>query len=299
MSDKNIDLKAKSNSEEWLEYLMFNLGLLFIALISAPLHQQQLKQVSIEEYNSLFILVAIIWLSMILEFIITVLTAEQPLQFFKANTHRLLPLIFPPTRMAIPAWNDKQTVWLPKTNWKKKNRALEKRVEKAFSLPMFLISILVLVTIGIELLAKDFLVRYQFFGYSVFIIQCLIWVAFVVEFIISIMITKKKLAYCMAHWLEIIIILLPTLAFFRFLRILQVLRISKVARSMRLRSVIIKAIPALLLFEHKYHRRYHPEDHRIRLQKRIKKAEDQLNELKEELESLDKTLLKNSIDKVD
>jgi voltage-gated potassium channel len=107
----------------------------------------------------------------------------------------------------------------------------------------------------IEFFMKTQVAQYAWLRLLLHISTGVIWFAFAAEFILMVSVAKKKLAYCVSHWIDLAIILLP---FFSLLRSLRVLRaanalripqLTKVARVYRLRGTAVKALRALVLLD--------------------------------------------------
>ncbi|MCY7348035.1 MAG: ion transporter [Pyrinomonadaceae bacterium] len=65
-------------------------------------------------------------------------------------------------------------------------------------------------------------------------IGTVIWIIFVVDFAIKIILAPGKIAYLKSHWLTAIALLLPALRVFRIFRIFRILRVARAARGLRL-----------------------------------------------------------------
>ena len=48
--------------------------------------------------------------------------------------------------------------------------------------------------------------------------EALIWTAFALEFVIMISVVERKLKYCVQHWIDLLVIVLPLVGFLRTLR---------------------------------------------------------------------------------
>jgi voltage-gated potassium channel len=105
----------------------------------------------------------------------------------------------------------------------------ENKLERYFEIPMIIFGILVLPVLYIQMTSTNPLLR----GIA-FIIDVLIWLAFVIEFVTLISITKDKKQYVKTNWLNLAIILLSpplpirALPGFEALRIIRVLRVLRV-----------------------------------------------------------------------
>ncbi len=79
----------------------------------------------------------------------------------------------------------------------------------------------------------------------------LIWVAFVVEFILMVGLAPDKIAYCKQYWVNLVIIVLPVVAFLRILyaaRFLRLFRAGQLMRAYRLRGLYTRALRLVMVF---------------------------------------------------
>jgi voltage-gated potassium channel len=74
--------------------------------------------------------------------------------------------------------------------------------------------------------------------------EALIWAAFALEFTVMISVVDRKLRYCRQHWIDILVIVLPLIAFLRSLRLARLARLHQIGRFTRLyrlRGSIVRA----------------------------------------------------------
>lgn len=185
-----------------------------------------------------------------------------------------------------------EQIWFPRSGWRTVNRQLQRDLEKAFSLPMIFIALLILPVLGIQFYfasAKHNIIDYPVLRLLLNFGTGLIWFAFTTEFIVMVSVADKKLAYCKKHWLDLIIIILPLVSFLRTFSVLRATRLakigklqqlSKLVRVYRLRGVSMRALRALMLLE-VIHRLL-----KTKPAKRIKRLEEQYADKQRELEFL-------------
>ncbi len=204
--------------------------------------------------------------------------------------------IAPPLRLCAHrrtfASDEGEQIWFPRAGWKTVDRKLQRELEKAFSLPMIFIALLILPVLGIQLYfasAKHNIIDFPVLRFLLNFGTGLIWFAFTIEFIVMVSVAEKKLAYCKKHWLDLIIILLPLISFLRTFSLLRATRLAKLGklqqlsrlvRVYRLRGVAMRALRALMLLE-VLHRLF-----RTKPEKRIRRLEEQYLEKQRELEFL-------------
>ena len=74
--------------------------------------------------------------------------------------------------------------------------------------------------------------------------EALVWTAFALEFAVMIAVVDRKLKYCVKHWIDMLVIVLPLLAFLRSLQLARLVRlhqIGKFTRLYRLRGSVVRA----------------------------------------------------------
>jgi voltage-gated potassium channel len=105
----------------------------------------------------------------------------------------------------------------------------EQKLENMFEIPMIIFGLLVIPVLYIQLTSTNPTLRM-----FAFIVDILIWLAFVIEYVAEISVTKDKKEYAKQNWLNLFIILvspplpLRALQGFEGLRIIRVLRVLRV-----------------------------------------------------------------------
>jgi len=69
-------------------------------------------------------------------------------------------------------------------------------------------------------------------------IGTLIWIVFVLEFLVKLILAPRKVSYLRSQWLAVVSLLVPALRVFRAVRFLQVLRAARATRGLRLLRLI-------------------------------------------------------------
>jgi voltage-gated potassium channel len=185
-------------------------------------------------------------------------------------------------------------LWLPRLGWRTPDEQLVKDVDRALSTPMLLISLAVLPVVAVEYLYAEKLEAEPRLAQLTAVATAIIWWAFTVEFVLMVSLTSKKLAYCKQHWLDIIIILLPVVAFLRALRLGRLLRLQSLGKTVRmykLRGVAMRLYRALLLVDaiaRLIHGR--PEQRLVRLRKQLVDQEAALDQLRADIAALEASL---------
>jgi voltage-gated potassium channel len=199
----------------------------------------------------LFIPLGLFWLAFLAEFAILALLygrGRPPRQHAWAFAGALLP----PLRLAVrPAFAPRH-VWIPGKGWRLADNRLVFELEQLFSTPMILVALLILPILGLEMLWADTVESNFWLMFAVEVGVVFIWLVFAVEFFTMIAAHNEKLGYCKAHWIDLLIILLPLVAFLRVLRVARLgklVRLERMSRVYRLRGVFFRFLRALVLFE--------------------------------------------------
>ena len=71
------------------------------------------------------------------------------------------------------------------------------------------LTLMVLPLLGVEFLLRDSLKTHLWLAVIVHILTGMLWFGFAFEFLVMFSLADKKLAYCKAHWINIVIIIMP------------------------------------------------------------------------------------------
>lgn len=261
--------------------LMFWASVLFMVFFSLMLHLELDPQDTGEwRWEFARLAASIYWL----------FPTEAALYWLRGN--RLTPghwlgALLPMFRSGARDHEAAEYVWLPLSGWKKVEPELEKYLAVFFRWPMVVIAVLVVPIVGVELLAGELLEENLPARRGLEVLTAIIWVAFTLEFILMISVTPKKLKYVLRHWLEILVIALPMLAFLRTARLGRLARLkdlSKTVRAYRTRGLYARwwrAIVALELLD---------RVQKLDLDSYLSNLEDQFEEKKEELVRIEQKL---------
>lgn len=205
--------------------------------------------------------------------------------------------IIPPLRAGLHPATLPGRTWLPGFGWRRVTRMLSRDVQRAFGVPMLCIGLLILPVLLGELIYAKRMHEHPGIAAGLDVATRLIWFAFALEFIVMMAVTPRKLEYAIRHWVDLVIILLPFVAFLRSLQVLragQLLkaqRMSQLARTYRLRGVAVKLLQAFLLLrvlegvsERAAKRRI------VNLREQIKRRETEIEDMTADLRILRKEL---------
>jgi voltage-gated potassium channel len=258
--------------------LMFGLALAFLVLTAFALHHFERPRAQLVPSELLVWVFFAFWVLIAGE---ALLGYWRSADYSGAGVRRLILIwLIPPYRLALATHPSGPCIWLPQIGWQPVDRELYLRLERAFSIPMLLIAMLILPILAIEFVFGQKVASSPALALALDLGTASIWIAFAAEFIIMSALAEKKLHYLLRHWINLAIILLPLLAFlrgFQSVRLLRLSRATKLLKVYRLRGLGLRAwqgLVALELIEQLLHR-----DPAKRLEKLRRRAEEQEWEL--------------------
>lgn len=201
----------------------------------------------------------------------------------------LLILLIPPLRMTTATSTHSDWIWIPGIGWQHAGPTITERLEKRLLMPMVVLTLLVLPVLGAELVAGEALESQPHLALAVHLITCTIWIGFTAEFIWMLSATTQKLGYCLRNWINLLIIVLPLVAFLRVLNIFRFtrfLRAGKLLRAYRLRTLVTRLWQLALLFNLVERlQQLNPAAYCAGLEKKIAEQEATIAKLKAKLEA--------------
>lgn len=212
--------------------------------------------------------------------------------------------LLPPLRLGARDHHDGTMIWLPAYGWQPVGNDLAISVEKRLGYPMIGVALMILPLLAIENYFASILESVAGLGFAVQVAAAFIWMSFAMEFIVMISIVSDRIDYVKKHWMDLVIICLPLIAFMRVLRIGRLLRLqklgklSKTAKVFRLKGLAMRTWRSILLLElvdRIVHR--DPEARRDALTRAIADKEMELQALREELQQFEESLLAEAEDK--
>ncbi len=163
----------------------------------------------------------------------------------------LMTALLPPSRMVIASSTPSDGIWIPRVGWKPVGKATLAQLEQRAALPMAVVTLLVLPVLSVELAYGEKLDRYPHLALITHLITSAIWLGFTVEFFWMVTAAPKRLTYCLQHWINLVIILVPLVAFLRVLRMLRLsrmVRAGRLLRAYRLRGLSSRMWRLIMLF---------------------------------------------------
>lgn len=213
-----------------------------------------------------------LWPLVIAESVFHLLTRSWRKSERRFHYFSLLFCVCPSLRLCARSPEMDYRIWLPGMGWRHPNKRLRRRLERRFSLPMFLIALMILPVLLVEYFLKAQVIAHPSLRVAIHISTGIIWFAFAFEFIVLVAVAQKKFEYCKTHWLDIVIILLPLFSFLRTLQVMRASQISKMARVYRLRGTAVRALRALILLE--FFQRFAGRDTAVRIDRMEKQLEE-------------------------
>lgn len=290
--------------EDRLAPILFTIAFIDVLLIAGYLHRVESANVRPIELEIMQIGLIIVWPLIALDGVIAFFRRSPDVSWKLAAVRVLLILVLPSARIAWihPVTNQ---IWLPRLGWNPPGKPLFLRLEKLFGIPMFIFALLILPVLGAEYALPDRVKEIPAFMLILDVGIAGIWVAFLVEFLVKASAAPKTLAYMKDRWLDMAIVLLPTLEFIltrwvdaaplaRLLRLSRVIapeQLAKMNKLYRLRGMMMKGWYAFLLLGGVARITGNSAEKRLlKLEIQIAELEEQLAELHQEAEELRKQL---------
>ncbi len=226
--------------------IMFAVTVLFLAALAVLLQWLNSTRLPLPESNAFMVLMGLLWAPFVAEALVGLVRAQaHPGQLRRF----LLISLLPPFRLGYSTFHPPDVLWVPSLGWAHKDQALTDWLEGKATRPMLVIALLILPLLGVEFLLKDEVAAYPWLGLGLELGAGFIWLAFAFEFTLMLSVTNEKIAYCKQHWINILIILMPLLAFLRNVQAIRALRAAQSThflRVYRLRGVLMRLRHALV-----------------------------------------------------
>lgn len=201
-----------------------------------------------------------------------------------------LVVLLPPFRMVISPRRPNQRIWLPGYRWRAVSTASVTEMEQRTAFPMLLATALIIPVLIVDFgFAKAVAASYTL-QLTLAVLMSFIWFSFALEFVVMASLAPKKLAYCKKHWINIVIIILPLVAFLRTLQIFRFLRLAragKLAKAYRLRGLATRTLKIALAFNLVERiLSMNPERYAASLEDKIAEKEEELADLRGKLDQM-------------
>lgn len=201
--------------------------------------------------------------------------------------------VLPPLRLGSRDHYDGQSIWLPGVGWGVVDDPLRRRVERGAQRPMLVVALGVLPLLAAQHYLNKHVHHSVWLQAAVEVGAGLIWLAFTFEFVVMFSIAPRRFTYARQHWLDLVIICFPLIAFLRLarmsavLRMLRVTRLQQLTKMFRLRGTFMRLWRAVLLLELLDRVFRGPEKRLAALRERIEMREQEIAELRLEISRLE------------
>ena len=235
--------------EHYTTPIMFWLALLALVSIGATLmfHFMEERFIPVTMHIWVLKLNIVFWIIFAVELVFLSRLAYRQTQARKALWLRLVVLFIPILRIGVKPISYPQAIWLPFWRWCEVNRSLFDTLRKNFSTPMVIVALFIIPLLLLEYYLKDTITRQPMAYLLISTGQTFIWIAFVLEFTLMVSIAEEKIDYCKRNWIDMLIIMLPFISFFRTLRVMKLVKLKELVRIYRLRGILMKTQQALVI----------------------------------------------------
>jgi voltage-gated potassium channel len=285
--------------EEPLARLMFLLSLCFLMTLAAILHRHREFELDDLELQLQLAFLTVLWLVFLAEALLRWSQRDRTQSRWAELERTLLICAMPPFRIGARSQGPHRDVWFPFLGWRAADKDLGKTFERLFGWPMIVLAFMVLPLLAIEYIwpqqAEEDPALARFLALS----AAVIWFAFALEFFVMISVSERKLSYCLAHWIDLAIVLLPIVQFLPLMRALRLTRLLQEERLAswgvvyRLEGLALKAWQAFLLLQILQRLSRSPEKRLKRLEELLAIKEEEIDALRREIAEVRQLVLKN------
>jgi voltage-gated potassium channel len=287
----------------WLDRIlpgpMFALSLVYLALAAGVVHRLEEGYFTHFEAGAMMWCLVALWPIFALDALVRFFLTRGQYSRWTRFGILLAVLLFPWVRMGTRALADRQQVWLPRVGWQLVDRTLRRRMERFFSVPLIIFALMVLPVLALEHFWEEQVHQHFWLKLALDIATSLIWMAFALEFTLSISVAEKKLAYCVQNWIDVAVVALPVIDFLPILRMLRLARLAQLnqlgqlGRLYRLRGLMFKAWRAFLLLEMLSRLLGNYKERRLKKLKDMVAAQEiELEEMRQEIRELEQAIQK-------
>lgn len=196
----------------------------------------------------------------------------------------LLVVFLPPFRMVFAPGRPNERVWLPRYGWREVSASSVVEMEQRTAIPMLIATALIVPVLLVDFGFPRAVEGSPPLQVGLALLMSFIWFSFALEFVVMVSLAPKKLAYCKKHWINLVIIILPLIAFLRSLQLFRFLRLAragKLAKVYRLRGLLTRSLKIALAFNLiERMLAMNPERYSASLEEKIAEKEEELAELR-------------------
>lgn len=230
--------------------VMFGLALVFLVLLAGLFHRHQRLDFHVVELQLLLTGLAVLWPVFVVEALWRFVRRDPRDGFWAPLGTALALSLVPPLRLGARSPFGERPLYVPFLGWRAVDADLCKELERFFSVPLIVLALMVLPLLGIEYGWAERVQQEAWLKLFLEVSEAVIWLAFAFEFVLMAAVARSRWRYCLEHWLELAIVLLPVIEFMPLLRVLRLgrlVQLNKMTRVYRLRGVVTKLWRAVLL----------------------------------------------------
>jgi voltage-gated potassium channel len=288
--------------EDRLAGPMFFVAGLFLVVLAGLIHRYpHLKPHDPEAYLIEGGLV-VLWLAILAEAWLRFRLRDRGRPAWKALLGAAVCGLLPPLRLGCRSQMRANHIWLPGLGWHEINRHLRLTLERAFSVPMVCFALLVLPLLALEHFEAETIRSEPVLALWLDIGTSVIWLAFAVELILMVAVADRPWRYCVLHWIDVAIVLLPAvgmLPLFRLLRVGRVLRLEQLlrwGRVHRLQSLVARCWRAVLILQIVQRLTGRSAERRLQDLRELRQAkEEELADLGREIRELEERMAQKAL----
>jgi hypothetical protein len=271
------------------EAVMSALAIAFLILTALALHGIDRGFLLPAKSSLVGIVLAALWLAIVTEALVGYWRCGD--HSWRSTGRLLLVCLLPPFRLSVSTFSSGSCIWLPMIGWQIADHSCYERLDRAFSVPMLFIALMILPILAVEIFWAGYVRLYPALALALNLGTATIWFAFSAELIVMSAVADKKLLYLARNWLNLAIILLPFLAFLRGLQIARLLRLARLGKALkiyRLRGLSLRAWKGAVTLE-LLERLLHPspEARLGNLRRRFAEKERELERLRDRIQDLE------------
>jgi hypothetical protein len=273
---------------------MFSLSMMFLIVLAGLIHRYPRIDPEAREAELIVGTLGGIWVVFVLEAVLRFQLRDRARPPWRPLAAAVACALVPPVRMGCRGRMLPDHIWLPTVGWRRIDNHLRNQLERFFSVPMILFALMVLPLFVLENYWAHEVHEQPWLALGVDIGTSVIWLAFTVELVLMVAVSDRPVRYCLVHWIDVAIVVLPAfeeLPLLRVLRLGRVLRLDellRLGRLYRLRGLTARAWRAVLLLQIVQRLTGRSEESRRRqLQELMLAKEEELAELRREIVKLD------------
>lgn len=305
-------LQAYYNSiDTYIVRFMFLLKIVFLGLSAVLIHYAQTDEgmKNLRYMDEMLNILFVLWAAFALERIIYL--SLCPNKTWRSFVGAFFIVLFPPLHLAARRCHTSEYIWYF-THWELVREELFEKIDRQFLFWILVVLIIMTPFWLLDFIFTNKLKDYILLQHMMNLGNAVVWAVFVAEFIIEISITKKWQQYLIKHWIELLIILLPMLAFVRFLRFAHLGSLSqfgfvqkmiisytvkwqKLLNIYRARSTLNRLIRIVILIEaiQRWQQSRNPVKYLQKLQEQLQEKQQELDNIKRKIRETEQLIADN------